>query len=94
MMIQHGNQREIDDGAYHIVINADPLYEAAGNPPAIRGYDITSIIQRKDGMPVHGQYRMDVRHTPGIGMTLDQALDHGQRFAEEIIVLGFSRKIP
>lgn len=89
MSDQHGNVREFDDGPYHIVIAAVQEFEPGGAAARVRGYRITTTIRRIDGTPVRGQFRNDVRHVDGSGLSLDQALDHGQRFVMALIENGF-----
>ncbi|MBR7956113.1 hypothetical protein KDW78_19765 [Burkholderia cenocepacia] len=89
MSTQNGNVREFDDGPYRIVIAAVEDLEPVGNPARVRGYHITTTIRRNDGTPVRGQFRNDVRHVGGTGLSLDQALDHGQRFAMALIENAF-----
>ena len=42
-----------------------------------------------DGKPVQGQFRNEVRHVDGTGLSLEQALDRGQRFTMALIEHGF-----
>ncbi|HDR8957062.1 hypothetical protein LGN06_07835 [Burkholderia vietnamiensis] len=89
MATQNGNVREFDDGPYRIVIAAVADFETVGNPPRVRGYHITTTIRRIDDAPVKRQFRSDVRHVDGTGLSLDEALNHGQRFVMALIEHGF-----
>jgi hypothetical protein len=89
MATQNGKVREFDDGPYHIVIGAVEDLESVGNPARIRGYHITTTIRRIDGTPVRGQFRSEIRHVGGTGLSLAQALDYGQQFAMALIEHGF-----
>ncbi|WP_157638696.1 hypothetical protein [Burkholderia ubonensis] len=81
--------REFDDGAFHVVVNATPEYRPGSPVNIIDGYRVQSIITRRDGGPVVANFLQHLIPFGGIFQTVEQALDHGARLARDAIAANF-----
>jgi hypothetical protein len=82
--------RQVEVNGYEILITASE--ELSPLPPgtAIESYRVTAVISRKDGGGVVGHFLCDVIAHGGVHLTLDAALDYGEREARARIASGFT----
>jgi hypothetical protein len=80
--------RDITDGPYQISINAEPVYRMT-EPSKIDGYRVSAIIKRTDSAPVVGSFKLYTIHQGGIYLSLDSALDDGERQVKLAIANNF-----
>jgi hypothetical protein len=82
--------RKVDVDGYKILITASEVLSSLPPSTAIEGYRVTAVISRKDGGGVVGHFLCDVIAQGGVHLTLDAALDYGEREARARIASGFT----
>jgi hypothetical protein len=83
--------RKVEVDGYEILITASEVLGPLPPPStAIEGYRVTAVISREDGGGVVGHFLCDVIAQGGLHLTLDAALDYGEREARARIASGFT----
>ena len=82
--------RKVEVDGYEILITASEVVSPLSPSTAIEGYRVTAVISRKDGGGVLGHFLCDVIAQGGVHLTLDAALDYGEREARARIASGFT----
>ena len=82
--------RKIEVDGYEILVTASEVLSPLPSSTAIEGYRVTAVISRKDGGGVVGHFLCDVIAQADVHLTLDAALDYGEREARARIASGFT----
>jgi len=82
--------RKMEVDGYEILITASEVLRPLPSSTAIEGYRVTAVISRKDGGGVVGHFLCDVIAQADVHLTLDAALDYGEREARARIASGFT----
>lgn len=82
--------RKMEVDGYEILITASEVVSPLPSSTAIEGYRVTAVISRKDGGAVVGHFLCDVIAQVDMHLTLDAALDYGEREARTRIASGFT----
>ncbi|MFT4439449.1 hypothetical protein [Caballeronia sp. 15715] len=82
--------RKIEVDGYEILITASAVLSPLPSSTAIEGYRVSAVISRKDGGGVIGHFLCDVIAQADVHLTLDAALDYGEREARARIASGFT----
>ena len=82
--------RKMEVDGYEILITASEVLRPLPSSTAIEGYRVTAVISRKDGDGVVGHFLCDVIAQADMHLTLDAALDYGEREARARIASGFT----
>jgi hypothetical protein len=82
--------RKVEVHEYEILVTASEVLGSLSAGTAIEGYRVTAVISRKDGGAVVGHFLCDVIAQADMHLTLDAALDYGEREARTRIASGFT----
>ncbi|AME27168.1 MULTISPECIES: hypothetical protein [Burkholderiaceae] len=85
--------RKMEVDGYEIAVTASEVLRPMQSSTAIEGYRVAAVISRNDGGGVVGHFLCDVIAQGEVHLTLDAALDYGEREARARIASGFTDQV-